>query len=272
MPASSTNRRHLWTQLKKVTVPTSNCVIIVSAMSGCRSCTMRKQSAQLAQWAPSRFLWALLNTSPPTEKLKLASTLAMPGLRGNRGWCPSTSTRWRRVAVRKLLSNQGCTDLNQKFARVDSLFFFSKKTRTDSSRPPSTLTPCNGRSPFHTTASGFNRLALLCNSSTPIWCHIHGSKPGFCRGATRFLHALATPVPISQRLPQHGRVGTRHTRRPNMQRAIRSLATSLAQELGGMTGSPCSPPSPWWMCWVTPISSSHKYVDGVTETSHEGRI
>ena len=55
------------------------CDHCVSAMSGCRSCTMRKQSAQLAQWALSRFLWALLNPNPPTEKLKLASTLAMSG-------------------------------------------------------------------------------------------------------------------------------------------------------------------------------------------------
>ena len=67
---------------QQVTVPTSNCAIIVSATSGCLSCTMRKQSAQLAQWALFRFLWALLNPNPPTGKLKLASTLAMPGAEG----------------------------------------------------------------------------------------------------------------------------------------------------------------------------------------------
>ena len=41
----------------------------------------------------------------------------------------------------------------------------------------------------------------------------------------------------------------------------------------GMRGSPCSPPSPCEMYWVMPISSSHKFVDGLPQKHlTKGRI
>ena len=44
--------------------------------------------------------------------------------------------------------------------------------------------------------------------------------------------------------------------------ASRALCCPKANN-SGMRGSPCSPPSPCEMYWVIPISSSHKYVDGL---------
>ena len=85
-------------------VPTSNCVIILSAMSGCRSCTMRKQSAPVGTF----------------PKLKLASTLAMPGAQGEQKDGVQARPRWRRVAVRKILLNQGALISTRSLLRSTS--------------------------------------------------------------------------------------------------------------------------------------------------------
>ena len=33
----------------------------------------------------------------------------------------------------------------------------------------------------------------------------------------------------------------------------------------GIRASPCSPPSPWWMVWMSPTSSSQRYTDGAPQ-------
>ena len=55
-------------------------VIIVSAIVGCRSCTIRILSAQLAQWAPPLERCALANPNPPAERDKVEITLARSGV------------------------------------------------------------------------------------------------------------------------------------------------------------------------------------------------
>ena len=66
-PAVTNDCWHARTASKHGAVPSAMCVIIVSAMVGCRSCTIRIQSAQLAQWAPSLERCALANRASRRE-------------------------------------------------------------------------------------------------------------------------------------------------------------------------------------------------------------
>ena len=56
---------------------------------------------------------------------------------------------------------------------------------------------------------------------------------------------------------------------------VRKQALTAEEMLDGTQGlvlpksmgmrSPCAPPSPWWMTWTEPSSSSHKHCEGVQQ-------
>ena len=114
-PASSKDCWHLRTAWKHGAVPPPMCVIIISAMAGCRSLTMR-QSAQLAQCAPPRDRCALVNPRPPAKRGNVEITLAKGGALGEPKIVRMqlhTSSSWRTANVSV---SSGRTALNQKFA------------------------------------------------------------------------------------------------------------------------------------------------------------
>ena len=90
------------------------------------------------------------------------------------------------------------------------------------------------------------------------------SIPGSCRGARGCGRVWPMAPPPSCALRPTAQVDTAMRCSPGLilsWMASRVLCCPKANN-NGMKGSPCSPPSPCETYWV-PISSSHKYVDGL---------
>ena len=77
-PASVKEWAHLLTASKQRAGPSASPEIMVSVTAGCLWRTIFRQSAQLAQWAPSLILVALVSPKLPWKKGNEAVTSALP--------------------------------------------------------------------------------------------------------------------------------------------------------------------------------------------------
>ena len=113
-PAVTNDCSHARTASKHGAVPSYMWVIIISVMVGCRSFTIRTQSAQLAQWAPPLERCALANPNLPPTGTKWRSPSPDLELLVSPILCACKSTRCHRAL------RSGQTALSQKFALVDA--------------------------------------------------------------------------------------------------------------------------------------------------------
>ena len=111
--------------------------------------------------------------------------------------------------------------------------------------------------------------------------HPHHSAPcslcstlAICHGASGCVHGTTTP-PRRQHVTSTLALGrtpckcrpNKRTRAPPRPISLAWLPTlrTVTVRWGRRGGPPCSPPSPCGMLCVTPISSSHRYVDGLPQ-------
>ena len=117
-PASVKDWAHLLTASKQRTGLSTSPETVVSATAGCLWRTIFRQSAQLAQWAPSLILAALVSPEPPWKNGNEAVTSALPsmGIQKQSETFPHVCI----VGFSESRVHSGWTPLNQKLALVDA--------------------------------------------------------------------------------------------------------------------------------------------------------
>ena len=122
------------------------------------------------------------------------------------------------------------------------------------------------------TPKPWHWVSLLALTS-PNASHMSGLTPGsrfeFCPHGFGFQPTSTEHSPRTHRWAQPDQVCTLGTCHPEMQTVVHHFPICVTHPakhhaVPGSTAvasSPCSPPSPWRMLWISPESLSHKYSD-----------
>ena len=188
-PRATNLSAHCFTTAKQPSASAFNPVKTVAARPGSFLNMVETESAQLAQWEPSRVLTALANPNPPRwngsvdcwRAPRLTSSGSTPMIL-HRQWC------WGYVAQEGIgprggaigtattnwLGQSGTNGILVNRVSWNSVFF-SRNLAAYSSRPngtPNTFMPCSETgiswSPLHTIARGSCTPAAAVNWSTPL--------------------------------------------------------------------------------------------------------